>query len=99
MSYPHLFSKKLGSALLALASTVACTTALACDFKPLQLVINQITDIKTPEGQKFKAQMEDGWNSTRILFDMTPKEIHPQLNECRHEVDEYLTKIGFPPVH
>ena len=72
---------------------------MACDFKPLKLIIDQVTDLKTKEGQKFKEQMEDGWNSIRILFDMTPKEIHPQLDDCRHEVDEYLNKIGYPPVH
>jgi len=88
------------STSIALAATLCASDAsAACDFQPLKLIIDQVTDLKTQEGQKFKAQMEDGWNSIRILFDMTPKEVHPKFDNCRHEVDEYLNKIGYPPVH
>jgi hypothetical protein len=91
--------KQLLAAVTLVTSLCTSSASMACDFKPLKLIIDQVTDLKTKEGQKFKEQMEDGWNSIRILFDMTPKDIHPQFDECRHEVDEYLNKIGYPPVH
>jgi hypothetical protein len=65
----------------------------------MQSIIDQVTDLKTPQGQTFKDKTEDGWNSLRALFDMTPKELHPLFDDCRHEVDEYLNKIGYPSVH
>ena len=92
-------SRQLITPLALIVSLWPSNSLAACDFKPLKLVIDQVTDLNTPEGQKFKEQMEDGWNSIRILFDMTPKELHAQFDECRHEVDEYLNKIGYPPVH
>jgi hypothetical protein len=75
------------------------TLALACNESELIRVINQTTDQKTPLGKKFKESVEDGWSPVRVLYDLTSKDSHPLLDSCRHELEEYLNKVGYPPAH
>jgi len=98
MLYPNSL-RLLAQTGLFLSLQIIVTPSPACEFLSLKAVIDQVTNPKGELGQRFKAQVDDGWNSERVLFEMTPKELHPQLDDCRPQVEEYLSQIGFPPTH
>jgi hypothetical protein len=88
----------LPHALIAIALSIQLN-ALACNELELKPIIEKATNPHTEQGRQFKDAVEDGWSPVRVLFELTPKETHALLDDCRHEVDEYLNKIGYPPAH
>jgi hypothetical protein len=74
-------------------------SAQACEFTKVKSAIDQVTNPKEDVGKRFKALVEDGWNSERVLFDLTDKDLHPLMDDCRPEVEAYLNQLGYPSVH
>lgn len=70
-----------------------------CSFQPIKNEIDSITNEKSPSGQEFRKKVHEGWDSVRVLSEMSTKEMQTSIDICRFEVAEYLTKLGFPPAH
>jgi hypothetical protein len=70
-----------------------------CSFQPIKNEIDSITNAKAPSGQEFRKKVHEGWDSVRVLSEMSTKDMQISIDICRFEVVEYLTKLGFPPAH
>ena len=70
-----------------------------CSFHSIKKEIDSITNEKVPSGQEFRKKVLEGWDSVKVLTDMSPMDMRKSIDICRFEVAEYLTKLGFPPAH
>lgn len=70
-----------------------------CSFQPIKKEIDSITNEKVPSGQEFRKKVHEGWDSVKVLSDLSAADMKKSIDICRFEVAEYLTKLGFPPAH
>jgi hypothetical protein len=70
-----------------------------CSFQPIKKEIDSITNEKVPSGQEFRKKVHEGWDSVKVLSDLSGADMKKSIDICRFEVAEYLTKLGFPPAH
>jgi hypothetical protein len=75
------------------------SNAATCDFAPIKKAIDTLVDVKVQSGQEYRKKVEEGWDSVKVLSDMSAKEMRQAIDVCRFEVAEYLTKLGFAPSH
>ena len=73
--------------------------AATCDFVPVKAAIDTLLDNKLQSGQEYRKKVHEGWDSVKVLSDMSSLEMRQAIDVCRFEVIEYLTKIGFAPSH
>ena len=73
--------------------------AATCDFGSVRLQIDTVLDRDAERGAQFRAQVKDGWDSIATLEKLVAPEAREQIDVCRFDVAEYLTKRGFPPAH
>jgi hypothetical protein len=113
--HPHLSNSKSGFELmmklpragaccLLLALGVAWSApspakAAACDFAPVKQAIDQILDTDAVRGAKFRDEVADGADSTSMVESLVDADMQDQMDICRFQVGEYLTKRGYPPSH
>jgi len=81
------------------ASLLTCAWSASCNFEPVKKEIDTITDSKTQQGQAYSKKVHEGWDSVKVLSDMSSAEMRKSIDICRFEVAEYLTKLGFAPAH
>ncbi len=81
------------------ASLLSSAWSASCNFEPLKKEIDTITDAKTQQGQAYSQKVHEGWDSVKVLSDMSSAETRKSIDVCRFEVAEYLTKLGFAPAH
>ena len=73
--------------------------AAPCDFASVKREIDTVLDQDAQRGAKFRAEVKDGWDSVMVLEKLAAPEVREQIDVCRFDVAEYLTKRGFPPAH
>jgi len=73
--------------------------AATCDFAPVKKEIDVITNVNTSSGQEYRKRVQEGWDSVKVLNDMTSADMRASIDVCRFDVAEYLTKLGFAPAH
>lgn len=95
----HQIMAKLFFVLLLGLFLTQAPSAATCDFAPVKKVIDSVTDSKTQSGQEYKQKVHEGWDSVKVLSDMSSPEMRQAIDVCRFEVAEYLTKLGFAPSH
>ncbi len=81
------------------ASFLGCAWSATCSFEPVKKEIDFITDAKTQQGQAYSQKVHEGWDSVKVLSDMSSADMKKSIDVCRFEVAEYLTKLGFAPAH
>ena len=86
--------------LAAVATTILSGPAeAACDFAPVKHEIDTVLDKDAARGEKFRREVSTGSDSIATMETLVPAAIAKQLDVCRFETAEYLTKRGFPPFH
>lgn len=88
-----------GSALILSLMLVFGGDAWACVFGPVRAQIDAIIDKDTERGAKFRKEFAEGADSIAVLESLVTEEMRAQVDACRFDVAEYLTKRGFPPPH
>lgn len=81
---------------LMLASTAK---AAPCEFTTIKQQIDIVLDTDAKLGAEFRAEFKDGSDPITLLEKMVPPQIREQIDICRFDVAEYLTRRGFPPSH
>ena len=93
-------ARAYGFAALLAALGVACAVeAHACTFAPVRAQIDTIIDKDPERGATFRREFKEGADSIAVLESLVSDEMRAQVDACRFEVAEYLTKRGFPPPH
>lgn len=85
-----------------LAATMAILPNLAqaaCNFAPVKQEIDAVLDKDAARGEKFRREVSTGSDSIAMMEALVPANIAKELDVCRFEAAEYLTKRGFPPFH
>jgi hypothetical protein len=86
--------------LLAAAMTMLPSRAqAACNFAPVKQEIDSVLDKDAARGEKFRREVSTGSDSIAMMETLVPANIAKELDICRFEAAEYLTKRGFPPFH
>ncbi len=86
-------------ATLVVAHFGSLPAMAACDFAPVKQAIDQILDADAAKGAKFRQEVTDGADSTTMVESLSSADMQNQMDICRFEVGEYLTKRGYPPGH
>ncbi len=73
--------------------------AQACAFAAVRVQIDLILDKDAESGAKFHKEFAEGADSIAVLESLVTEEMRAQVDACRFDVAEYLTKRGFPPPH
>ncbi len=71
----------------------------ACAFSVVRAQIDLILDKDAERGAKFRKEFSEGADSIAVLESLVTEEMRVQVDACRFDVAEYLTKRGFPPPH
>jgi hypothetical protein len=71
----------------------------ACDFSRVKQQIDNVLDRDVARGAKFRREISEGADSTTTIEALVPEDMREQVDVCRFDVGEYLTKRGFPPFH
>ena len=87
----------LAAFTLALAAYVAHATA--CDFAPVKKEIDNILDHDKERAARFRRDVAAGYDSLKIVTDLTAPDMREKIDICRFFAAEYLAKRGFPPAH
>jgi len=88
------------SVLLAVAFAMLPSLAqAACNFGPVKQEIDAVLDKDAARGEKFRREVSTGSDSIAMMESLVPANIAKELDVCRFETAEYLTKRGFPPFH
>jgi hypothetical protein len=90
---------KLIGCLILSQLCLQVSQAATCDFVPVKKAIDALVDAKIQSGQVYRQKVQEGWDSVKVLSDMSPQEMRQAIDVCRFEVAEYLTKLGFAPSH
>jgi hypothetical protein len=86
--------------LFAAAMTILPSMAqAACNFAPVKQEIDTVLDKDATRGDKFRREVSTGSDSIAMMESLVPANIAKELDICRFEAAEYLTKRGFPPFH
>jgi hypothetical protein len=94
----HAIFKWLSCLILNLCF-LQIANAATCDFAPVKAAIDTLLDDKLQSGQEYRKKVHEGWDSVKVLSDMSSLEMRQAIDVCRFEVIEYLTKKGFAPSH
>lgn len=73
--------------------------ANACAFSAVRAQIDLIIDKDAERAAKFRKEFSEGADSIAVLESLVTEEMRAQVDACRFDVAEYLTKRGFPPPH
>ena len=93
-------SRLCAPVLLAAAITMLPSLAqAACNFGPVKQEIDAVLDKDAARGEKFRREVSTGSDSIAMMESLVPANIAKELDVCRFETAEYLTKRGFPPFH
>jgi hypothetical protein len=86
---------------LLIASSFCASQAVAgaCDWVKTKPVVDGLIDGDAPTAATFKKLAGDGNDSLEVLEDLSTAADRERLRDCRWEAGEYLTKLGFPPLH
>jgi hypothetical protein len=71
----------------------------ACEFAPVRQQIDIVLDRDHERGAKFRRDVASGSDSIAAMEALVSAEMREQIDICRYDVTEYLTKRGFPPFH
>jgi hypothetical protein len=71
----------------------------ACDFAPVRRQIENVLDRDSTKGGVFRREVADGADPISMIEKLVDSGMREQVDVCRFEVGEYLTKRGFPPFH
>lgn len=71
----------------------------ACEFATVKQQIDTVLDRDTDKAAKFRREVGTGSDSIAVLESLVTPEMAKQIDICRFETAEYLTKRGFPPFH
>jgi hypothetical protein len=71
----------------------------ACDFPAVKQQIDMVLDRDAARGEKFRREVASGSDSIAVLESLVAPEMARQIDICRFETAEYLTRRGFPPFH
>lgn len=71
----------------------------ACVFSAVRAQIDLIIDKDAERGVKFRKEFSEGADSIAVLESLVTDEMRAQVDACRFDVAEYLTRRGFPPPH
>ena len=93
---PLLATAVFGIAMMAMALGLA---RAACDFSTIKQEIDVVLDRDGARAAKFRHDVATGSDSIAVLESLVPPEMAKQIDICRFETAEYLTKRGFPPFH
>jgi hypothetical protein len=89
--------------ILSLCFAVTLISALsahaACDFAPVRRQIDNVLDRDSGKGGIFRREVSDGADPISMIEKLVDSGMREQVDVCRFEVGEYLTKRGFPPFH
>lgn len=87
-------------ALLAgLGLAVGAAKAQTCNFANVKQHIDRVIDRDPELGALFRKEFKEGYDSIAILEKLLGEETARQIDICRFDAAEYLTKRGFPPAH
>jgi len=96
----HRRIRALGFAgMIAALGAAFAIEAHACTFAPVRAQIDAIIDKDAERGATFRKEFKEGADSIAVLESLVSDEMRVQVDACRFEVAEYLTKRGFPPPH
>jgi len=88
------------TALLTVALIAPAASArAACDFAPVKQQIDNVLDRDAAKAVKFRREVSEGSDSIAMMEKLVAEGMREQLDICRFEAGEYLTKRGFPPFH
>lgn len=90
------FQVVLGIGLVVTMAGAACAV---CDFPAVKPQIDAVLDRDAVRGEKFRREVATGADSIATLEQLVAPETAKQIDICRFETAEYLTKRGFPPFH
>ena len=71
----------------------------ACDFAPVKRQIDNVLDKDAAKAAKFRREVSEGSDSIAMMEKLVADDMREQLDICRFEAAEYLTKRGYPPFH
>ena len=92
----HVLGLILATGAVAASSMAAHA---ACQFAPVKQAIDTILDREVEKGAKFRSEVKSGADSIAVMESLVSTEMAEQIDICRYDVGEYLTKRGFPPFH
>jgi hypothetical protein len=81
------------------AAIVPLPAHAACEFAPVKQAIDTVLDKDADKGKTFRSEVKSGADSIAALEALVSPDMQKQIDICRFEVAEYLTKRGFPPFH
>src|SRR5258707_15898737 len=84
--------------IVALIAPAAAARA-ACDFAPVKRQIDNVLDKDAAKAAKFRREVAEGSDSITMMEKLVTGDMRGQLDICRFEAAEYLTKRGYPPFH
>jgi hypothetical protein len=84
---------------VGVSATLPSHAQAACDFTRVKSQIDNVLDKDAAKGAKFRREVSEGADSTTMIEALVPEDIREQVDICRFEVGEYLTKRGYPPFH
>ncbi|WP_157788109.1 hypothetical protein [Bradyrhizobium elkanii] len=87
--------------ILPPAVALPCSSSqAACEWGGVKQQIDAILDKDAERSAKFHDQIVDGWDSLEVIRRLVVGEdVRDEIDSCRFEAGEYLTKRGFPPFH
>jgi hypothetical protein len=88
--------------LIAVALSPAVSSSLAyasCEFAPVKQQIDAILDRDPEKAAKFRREVTSGSDSIAVIESLVSPDMAKQIDICRFDTAEYLTKRGFPPFH
>lgn len=85
--------------LVAAALTIFTSQVFACDFARAKTEIDKVLELDPKLAARFREQVGAGDDPVKVLSDLVDREVREQIDACRWESAEYLTKKGFAPAH
>jgi hypothetical protein len=81
------------------ATIVFAHANAACEFMAVKQQIDAILDRDAQTAARFRREVKSGSDSIAVLESLVSPEMRKEIDVCRFEAAEYLTKRGFPPFH
>ena len=85
--------------VLVLMTPAAPAQAAACDFAPVKQQIDNVLDKDATKLAIFRKEVKEGADPIAMMEKLVAEDTLKMLDICRFQVNEYLTKRGFPPFH
>lgn len=76
-----------------------CADVQACEFAAVKAEIDTVLDRDAARGAHFRKEFKEGADPIATLEAMVSPDMQKQIDICRYDVGEYLTKRGYPPFH